>query len=98
MTMGDLKTAEAVSKLEKLVKIQLKFDEISDKIHSIKITGDFFIHPEETIETLESGLVGVQLEKDSLKNKISSILNDCQVYGFDEDSLADSIIRCSKGR
>ena len=91
-------TSKTVTKLEKLLKIELKFQENIRQIHSIKITGDFFMHPEETIETLEAGLVGIKLEKESLSNKISSILKDCQLYGFDVDSLADAIIQCSVRR
>ncbi|MFQ5573203.1 MAG: lipoate protein ligase C-terminal domain-containing protein [Nitrosopumilaceae archaeon] len=95
---NDLITSKTVTKLEKLLKIELKFQENSRRIHSIKITGDFFIHPEETIETLESSLVGVRLEKEALRYKISSVLKDCQLYGFDVESLADSIMRCSERR
>jgi len=99
MTMSnDLITSKTVTKLEKLLKIELKFAENSRRIHSIKITGDFFIHPEETIETLEAGLVGIKLEKESLSNKISSVLKDCQLYGFDVDSLVNAIIQCSVRR
>ncbi len=91
-------TSKTITKLEKLLKIELKFQENIRQIHSIKITGDFFIHPEETIETLEVSLVGIKLEKESLRNKISHVLKDCQLYGFDVDSLADSIIQCSVRR
>jgi len=91
-------TSKTVTKLEKLLKIELKFQENIRQIHSIKITGDFFMYPEETIETLEAGLVGIKLEKESLSNKISSVLKDCQLYGFDVDSLADAIIQCSVRR
>ncbi len=91
-------TSKIITKLEKLLKIELKFQEKTRHIHSIKITGDFFVHPEETIETLEASLVGIKLEKESLRNKISFVLKDCQLYGFDVDSLTDSIIRCSVRR
>jgi len=91
-------TSKNTTKLEKLLKIELKFQENTRLIHSIKITGDFFVHPEETIETLEASLVGIKLEKESLRNKISLVLKDCQLYGFDVDSLADSIIKCAVRR
>ncbi len=91
-------TSKTITKLEKIHKIELKFQENIRQIHSINITGDFFIHPEETIETLEASLVGIKLEKESLTNKVSSVLKDCQLYGFDVDSLADAIIQCSVRR
>lgn len=98
MSEHNLITSKTITKLEKLLKIELKFQEKTRHIHSIKITGDFFVHPEEAIETLESSLVGIKLEKESLRNKISFILKDCQLYGFDIDSLTDSIIQCSERR
>ena len=44
------------AKLGKIVKIKLDYNKESQLIHSIKITGDFFLHPEEIIEHLEQGL------------------------------------------
>ena len=98
MSEHNLITSKTITKLEKLLKIELKFQEKTRHIHSIKITGDFFVHPEEAIEILEASLVGIKLEKESLRNKISLILKDCQLYGFDVDSLTDSIIQCSERR
>jgi len=89
---SEIVKAHKTSKLEKLVKISLEYDARSQNIHSIKITGDFFIHPEETIEKLESGLCGTKLDRESLEKKIQEILKDSQYYGFDAKSLADAIL------
>ena len=64
----------------------------SQLIHSIKITGDFFVHPEEAIEQLEQGLCGVKLEKEDLKNKIQLVLKNSEFFGFEIDSLVDVIL------
>ena len=85
-------TVTATAKLGKIVKIKLEYKKESQLIHSIKITGDFFLHPEETIEQLEQGLCGVKLEKDDLKNKIQLVLKDSKFFGFDIDSLVDIIL------
>ena len=90
--------AKSISKLEKLVKIELGYLQKSMEIKSIKITGDFFLHPEETIEKLEGSLVGVKLEKDSIKNKIEYILKNSEFYGFDVDSISNAIVDCVKER
>jgi len=90
--------AKSISKLEKLVKIELGYLQESMEIKSIKITGDFFLHPEETIEKLEGSLVGVKLEKDSIKNKIEYILKNSEFYGFDVDSISNAIVDCVKKR
>ncbi len=85
-------TVTATTKLGKIVKINLEYKKESLLIHSIKITGDFFLHPEETIEQLEQGLCGVKLEKEDLKNKIQLVLKDSKFFGFDIDSLVDIIL------
>ena len=90
--------AKIISKLEKLVKIELSYSEKSNEIISIKITGDFFLHPEETIEKLEDNLVGVKLEKMVLVNNLDTILKDSQFYGFNAQSLVDTILECCKKR
>ena len=40
----------------KLVKVKL--DVSSGKINQVRILGDFFLHPEETILTIEDSLIG----------------------------------------
>ncbi len=89
---GEFVTVTATAKLGKIVKIKLEYKKESQLIHSIKITGDFFLHPEETIEQLEQELCGVKLEKDDLKNKIQLVLKDSKFFGFDIDSLVDIIL------
>jgi len=85
-------TAATTAKLGKIVKIKLAYNEKSQLIHSIKITGDFFVHPEEAIEQLEQGLCGVKLEKEDLKNKIQLVLKNSEFFGFEIDSLVDVIL------
>ena len=83
-------------KFEKMVCVDLVFDKTTNTIQSIKITGDFFLHPEETIDLIESEIVGTKLEKEPVKKKLESLLSDCEFYGFSIDSLSDAIIRCKE--
>ncbi len=85
-------TATTTTKLGKIVKIKLAYKQESQLIHSIRITGDFFVHPEEVIEELEQGLCGVKLEKEDLKNKIQLVLKNSEFFGFEIDSLVDVIL------
>ena len=85
-------TAATTTKLGKIIKIKLAYKQESQLIHSIRITGDFFVHPEETIEQLEQGLCGVKLEKEDLKNKIHWVLKNSEFFGFEIDSLVDVIL------
>ena len=56
-------TVSATKKLGKIVKIRVSYNQESQLIQTIKITGDFFIHPEEVIEELEQRLCGIKLKK-----------------------------------
>ncbi len=85
-------TKTITAKLGKIVKIKLAYKLESQLIHSIRITGDFFVHPEEVIEELEQGLCGVKLEKEDLKNKIHLVLKNSEIFGFEIDSLVDVIL------
>ncbi len=89
-------SATTTAKLGKIVKINLSYKQESQVIHSIKITGDFFIHPEEVIEELEQELCGIKLEREELKKKIQQVLKNSEFFGFEIDSLVD-VILCTKG-
>jgi lipoate-protein ligase A len=55
----------------KLIKVSASIR--NGLIEEIKITGDFFLHPEESIEALEEKLKGVKIEDESL---IRNIINE----------------------
>jgi lipoate-protein ligase A len=44
----------------KLLCVDVEFSE--GRINKIRITGDFFLHPEETIEKIEGSLIGMRPE------------------------------------
>ena len=85
-----------IYKSEKLIKILLEYDECTKIINSIKITGDFFLYPEETLDALEVNLIGTKLEKDTVKQKIENCLNYSEAFGFDSKSMTDAILGCLK--
>jgi small-conductance mechanosensitive channel len=82
----------------KLVKINLEYDESSNKIVSIKITGDFFAYPEEAIDILEKELENIVLSKKILYNKINQIIesNNFEFIGVNSEGLTDGIMMCLK--
>lgn len=79
----------------KLLKIFL--EDFDGKIKSIKITGDFFAHPEENIEKMERALAGADLNSDSLKNKLHDFIqkSPTQLFGLDIDYLVSTILTAS---
>lgn len=85
------------AKLEKMVRIRLDYFRQSRTIRSIRITGDFFMHPEDAIEGLETGLRGADLKRDALRMRISSSLAGVRCFGFDEESLAGAILDAGGG-
>lgn len=58
----------------KLVKVQLTRKE--DKIQKIRITGDFFLHPEGAIDELEQALVGKPLKEENLLQTVRNITRE----------------------
>lgn len=92
-----MKILNTVYKAEKLINVSLTYDEENNTIHSIKITGDFFLYPEEKLEILEENLKGTPLKKEIVREKIEQVLKDSEPYGFDIDSLTHAILQCVKG-
>ncbi|MGH9950739.1 MAG: lipoate protein ligase C-terminal domain-containing protein [Nitrososphaeraceae archaeon] len=78
------------------MKINLIYDEEQNRIHSILITGDFFLHPEETLEEIERNLSGARADEDTIRHKVSQSLADSQPFGFDAKSLSTAILLCLK--
>ncbi len=89
-----MKRAHNVYKSQKLIRIMLEYDETENTINWITIAGDFFLYPEEALETLEAGLIGTKLEKETLKQEIDMCLKNSEVYGFDSKSLTEAILGC----
>ncbi len=58
----------------KLVKVKLEV--ASGRIAKVKILGDFFLHPEETIFEIEESLIGHAGDIDSIKRSIAQKLAD----------------------
>ncbi|MDW0314893.1 MAG: lipoate protein ligase C-terminal domain-containing protein [Nitrososphaeraceae archaeon] len=96
-----LKTAQNIYKTQKLIKILLEYNDQEDSkkiINSIKITGDFFLYPEESLEDLEAQLKGTLLDRYKLKEKIDKCLENSEAFGFDTESMVAAILGCVDGQ
>lgn len=73
----------------KMMRLDVSF---SDRIERIKITGDFFLHPEETLDLLTEAIYNTTLPLDAnvLTAKLDQVLmeNDAQFIGA---SVADLV-------
>jgi lipoate---protein ligase len=86
-----------VYKTKKLIKILLEYEEDKKNnriINSVRITGDFFLYPEESLDDLEMQLIGTPLQKDALKRRIDKCLDFSEAFGFDSESLSNAILGC----
>ena len=54
-----------------VIEVELSHDEV--KITEIKITGDFFIYPEEAIELIEDTLRNTRTEKNIITEKLKEV-------------------------
>lgn len=73
----------------KLLKIFVQADEV---IQDIKITGDFFIYPEDSIEFIESALKGAPMEEAALTKITAKATKDVELFGLDVDSIVHTIL------
>jgi hypothetical protein len=89
-----MKRAHNVYKSQKLIRVMLEYDETENTINSITIAGDFFVYPEEALESLEANLIGTKLEREALKQEIDKCLKNSEAYGFDSASLTEAILGC----
>ncbi len=81
----------------KIVKVEVEFEDIITKL---KITGDFFLHPEDVLEGIEKSMVGLKkdVKFDTLVHKIHLIVKarDAQMIGISPESVASVIMEALK--
>jgi lipoate-protein ligase A len=76
----------------KLIRVQLR--KRDGRIEEIKITGDFFLHPERFIEELEEALLGRDLDEKDLTAYIETLVEKGKVtfLGASPEDFARCII------
>ncbi len=74
----------------KIVKVEVEYDE---SIKKLKITGDFFLHPEEVLDEIEKSMIGLKKEASivTIASKIHTIMaaHDARMIGISPESLAE---------
>lgn len=80
---------EAVYKAEGgVIRVELEADDV---IKKIKITGDFFIFPEDSIEGLEEALVGTSTYDGELLKVIKDFYENIDSYGIEPEDMVEAI-------
>jgi lipoate---protein ligase len=72
----------------KLLRVSVESNE--GIIESVRISGDFFAHPEDIIEALESKLKGAG--RDEVREIVSGTLSNAKLYGLGGDDIIDAIL------
>ncbi|MEJ5311315.1 MAG: lipoate protein ligase C-terminal domain-containing protein [Anaerolineae bacterium] len=79
----------------KLLRVRMSVTEDNPPvIQTLRITGDFFMHPEEAIEDLEQLLTGAPLEETVLRECVQTFFaGDVQVVGADVDDFVTALLK-----
>ncbi|NWF97094.1 MAG: hypothetical protein HXY34_13210 [Candidatus Thorarchaeota archaeon] len=85
---------EAVYKVSGGKMLRVNMDVTERKIKSVKITGDFFLYPEETLEAIEKALLGHELDSARIESTIESVLleHEAQFIGASSADVAHVIM------
>ena len=77
----------------KLIRVECDVHERSNVLMRLIITGDFFLHPEEAIEELETSLLMVRAEPEILSSRIQSFFTKGYVLvGAKPDDFLHAIL------
>ena len=78
----------------KLLRMEVDFEET---VRSVKITGDFFLHPETDIQALENALIGVGRREDEsmIRNRIETLVRGrgIEMIGFSPEDVSQLLKR-----
>ena len=73
----------------KLVQVRVEVDE--DEVKNVRITGDFFLHPEEVLEEIEECLVGIGVfeEEETILERLKRIIKERKaiLVGFSVEGI-----------
>ena len=77
--------------------IRVEYNTEVGRIISIKITGDFFLHPEDSIEELERTLQGVRVNESELKSALNVFFSEERtLLGAKPEDFVTVILNASK--
>ena len=80
----------------KLIRISL--DTNQGLITRVQVCGDFFLHPEESLESIEAALVGMPIDEGLIQRKIEQVAveHGIQMLGVSAQSLAFTIMKAAR--
>jgi hypothetical protein len=80
----------------KLLKVTVEFEE--NTIEKVQIKGDFFIHPEESIDELETTLKGVDYTLTNVSRLVSTFFGrtELSAFGITPMAVTEAIMKCKE--
>jgi len=78
---------EAILKRGKLLRVWVEF--VGDEIKNVKITGDFFIYPEDTVEVLEKELKGKKIK--DVQGIVENVMRNCEYIGIEPKHIVEAV-------
>jgi lipoate-protein ligase A len=74
-------------------------DESVNKIANVMFTGDFYMHPEEEIHTLENALKGTKIDKNEFKKTIMNFFKneEIKILGASPEDFLDILVTAVRG-
>jgi lipoate---protein ligase len=90
-----MRFGQAVRKVAggKMLRVDVGY---SERVERVRVTGDFFLFPEDAIEAVESGLAGMPLGFDPsvLAVKIQNVLDQkkAELYGISPVDIAETLM------
>jgi len=78
----------------KLLKVTVEFE--GNVIEKVQIKGDFFIHPEESIDELETTLKGVDYTLTNVSKLVSTFFGQTELtaFGITPMAVTEAIMKC----
>jgi lipoate-protein ligase A len=80
----------------KLIKVMVEFE--NENIIKVQITGDFFIHPEESIDDLELALKETEYSRKNVSDIVSWFFSqdDLVAFGITPKAVVDAVMKCKE--
>jgi len=86
---------EHILKVEGGKMLRIRGEVTEGRVSSITITGDFFLHPEEVIDSLESSLIGVLFDREAILAVVTNELAGATLVGAAGEDVADLVMMLS---
>jgi lipoate-protein ligase A len=81
--------------------VVVDFDLIGDAIHNVRITGDFFLYPEDSLDALVSGLEGAPsgASAETYRELVAhAVPQGTEMVGFSPEGIAIAVVRAQESQ